>query len=78
MPFTQKEEVAVLSFVEVCSLELAEALKSDQKVGESLPDRSLWPTVLGSQSRVILEPNCIQNPFLNSASYCLARGRGEL
>lgn len=77
MPFTQKEEVAVLSFVEVCSLDLAEALESDQKMGESLPDRSLWPTVLGSQPHVILEPNCIQNPFLNSMSYCPARGRGE-
>lgn len=43
MPFTQKEEVAVLSFVEVCSLELAEALKSDQKVEESLPALAYCP-----------------------------------
>lgn len=60
MPLTQGR-VAMLSSVGVCSLELAEAPKCGQKMGRSLSDRSLWPTVVGSQSCVILEPNCTQN-----------------
>lgn len=37
MPLTQREGVAVLASVGVCSLELAEAPKTDQKVGPSGP-----------------------------------------
>lgn len=62
MPLTQREGVAVLASVGVCSLELAEAPKTDQKMGPS-----------GPLSWASLDPNCIQNALL-SPMVCLARG----